>query len=158
MVLSGLMSQRVVSRAAITLFSLLFVLTARAQSDNVAGTMPEDYLPQLKPILAKALETAPDIIGKRFEQLVQEVRVEEERAKRLPQVGGSFNYGITQSATKANTTQQDRSSGFYYGFGASQALYQWGALKNQQEAARLSLLAAEKSYVQFYRTLSITIR
>src|SRR5438045_2275815 len=114
MVLSGLMYQRVFSRAAITLVSLLFISTGRAQSDNVAGTMPEDYLPQLKPILAKALETAPEIIGKRFEQLVQEVRVEEARAKRLPHVGADFNYGFTQSATQSNTSSQDRSSGFFY--------------------------------------------
>jgi outer membrane protein TolC len=158
MVLSGLMSQRVFSRAAITLLSLLIVFMGRAQSDEVAGTMPEDYLPQLKPILARAFETAPEIIGKRFEQMVQEVKVEEARAQRLPQVGGSFNYGFTQSATKSNTTSQDRSSGFYYSFGASQALFHWNALKNQSEAARLSLLAAEKSYVQFARSLSITIR
>jgi outer membrane protein TolC len=159
MVLSGLMSQRVFPRAAITLVTLLFlVCSARAQSDGLTGTMPEDYLPQLKPILAKALETSPEITGKRFEQVVQEARVEEARAARLPQVGGNFNYGITQSATQSNTSSQDRSSGFYYNVGASQAVFHWYALKNQNEAAKLSLLATEKSYALFYRSLSNTLR
>lgn len=158
MVLSGLMSQRVFHRAALMLVSLLSGFVARAQSDNnVVAMMPEDYLPELKPILAGALR-APEMVAKEFERLVQETRVDEVRSQRLPQVSGNFNYGITQSATKANTTQQDRSSGFYYGFGASQAVFQWGALKNQHEAARISLLAVEKNYVQFYRSISNTIR
>jgi outer membrane protein TolC len=158
MVLSGLMLQRVFSRAAITLVWFFCIIGVRAQPADVAGTMPEDYLPQLKPILAQALQTAPEIIGKRFDQLLQEVRVEEARSARLPQVGGNFNYGVTQSATRSNANSQDRSSGFYYNFGASQALWHWGALKNHSEAARLSLLAAEKSYAQFYRTISNSIR
>lgn len=155
MVLSGLMSQRVFPRAAITLVTLLFVSAARAQADSLTGTMPEDYLPQLKPILAQALETAPQIIGKRFEQLVQEARVEEERSRRLPQVGGNFEYGITQSAY---TNSKDRNTGLRYNLGASQALFHWNALKNQQAAAKLSLLAGEKSYALYYRALSNTLR
>ena len=155
MVLSGLMSQRVLSRAAITLVTLLFVSAVRAQWDNLTGTMPEDYLPALKPILAQALETSPQIIGKRFEQLVQEAKVEEERSKRLPQVGGNFDYGITQSAY---TNSQDRNTGFHYNVGASQALFHWNALKNQQAAAKLSLLATEKSYALYYRAVSNTLR
>jgi outer membrane protein TolC len=151
------MSQRVFSRAALTLVSLLLVITARAQSDNVAGTMPEDYLPQLKPILTNALRS-PDLVAREFERLLQEVRVDEARAQRLPQVGGNFNYGLTQSATKSNNSHQDRSTGFYYGFGANQALFHWRALKNQQDAARLALLATEKNYAQYYRAISTTIR
>jgi len=158
MVLSGLMSQRVFSRAAITFVSLWLALAARAQPETITGTMPEDYLPQLKPILARLLERAPEAISREFEVLLQEVRVEDARAQRLPQVGGSFNYGFTQSATRGSTSSQDRNSGLYYNFGAGQALFHWGALKNQSEAAKLSLLAAEKSYAQFYRSISVSVR
>lgn len=157
MVLPGLLLQRVISRVALALVSLL-IASGRAETEPTAGTMPEDHLPALKPILAAALQRSPELISREFERMVQEVRVEDARSARLPQVGGSFNYGITQSATRANTSSQDRSSGFYYNFGASQALFHWGALKNQSEATRLSLFAAERGYAQFYRTFSNTVR
>lgn len=161
MVLSGLMSQRMITRAAITLVSLLLLGTGRAQMASPVGselgTMPEDFLPELKPILAASLKQSPDAIAREFEVLSQSLHVDEAQSQRLPHLSGNFNYGITESATKGSA-HPERSSGLYYSAGASQAIWHWGELKNQVEAAKLADLAQKRLYAQFYRTLSNSIR
>ena len=158
MVSSGLTFQRVISRAVFAVFSLVFLISVRAESVEVAGTLPEDYLPALKEIIANALRRSPDLIVKEFDRMAQEARVTQANASRLPHLGGNFNYGTTQTATAANTSRQERNSGFFYNLGVSQAIFHWGALKNEREAARISLLVTEKNYALAYRELSVVLR
>ena len=56
MVLSGLTFQRVVSRTMFPVLFLVLHLCLRAQAAGIAGTMPEDALPELKEILRTALQ------------------------------------------------------------------------------------------------------
>ncbi len=158
MVLSGLTLRRVVSRLAFTLFVLFSIAGARAQPGDIAGTMPEDYLPDLKQILSGALQRSPDVMAKEFERLAQEARVTIANSARLPQAGGNFNYGSTQTATAGNTSSQTRDNGFFYNFGVSQAIFHWGALRNQADAARINLLVTERSFALAYRELSVLLR
>lgn len=159
MVLFGLLFQRAFRGAvlAMLLSGSVYCLRA-AELDDVTGTMPEDYLPELKAILAEALRRSPDAIGREFDRLAQEARLTIVNSARLPQVGGSFNYGINQQATASNTSSTTRDSGFFYSFGLSQALFHWGALKNQTESARISLVATNRAHAVAYRELSTTIR
>ena len=157
MVLSGLI-QRVVSRALFVMVTVVSFASLRAQSTNVAGTLPEDYLPDLKEILATALKRSPDVIAKEFDSLVQEARVIQVRAALLPQFGGNFSYGINQTATAADTNSKSKDDGFFYNFGLSQAIFHWGALKNQNLAARINLLVTKKAFAVAYRELSVTLR
>ncbi len=158
MVLSGLTFPRAVSRAVFAVFSLLLLVSAHAQPGQVAGTMPEDYLPELKPILAAALQRAPETITKEFDRLAAEARLIQVNSSRLPRFGGNFNFGSTQTATAANTSSQTRNSGFYYNFGLSQAIFHWGALKNERESARISVLVSDRSLALAYRELSVMLR
>jgi len=62
-----LMSPRGKGRA-LSVFGLLFVLgTARADTTVIAGSLPEDYLPELKVIIGAALRQSPQIIAKEIE-------------------------------------------------------------------------------------------
>jgi outer membrane protein TolC len=158
MVLSGL-NQRVVSRALFVMVTVVSFASLRAQSTNIAGTLPEDYLPELKEILTTALKRSPEVIAKEFETLVQEAKAIQVRAALLPQFGGNFSYGINQvEDAAAQTNAKSKDDGFFYNFGLSQAIFHWGALKNQNLAARINLLVTEKAFAVAYRELSVTLR
>ncbi len=158
MVSSGLTFQRVVSRAVFAVFSVLLAVCTQAQPSDVAGTMPEDYLRELKALLATALQRSPETITKEIDRLMAEARLTQVNASRLPRVGGSFNYGLTRTAIAANTSRQESNSGFYYNFGISQAIFHWGALKNEREAARIGVLVSDKNLALAYRELSVLLR
>src|SRR5262245_40479093 len=141
MVLSGLSIQRLFPRAVPPILaSCLLACAQGAEPNSVAGTMPEDYLPELNAILTNALQRSPEVIARDFERLVQEARIDGARAPQLPQLRGEFNYAASQTATASSSSSQSRDSGFFYSFSLNQALWHWGALKNQSDAARLSLL------------------
>ena len=158
MVLSGFTSQRVVLRTVFMLMSLLLGAPLRAQPADVAGTMPEDYLPELKQVLATALQRSPETILRAFEVELSQARLQIERSAQLPQLRGNFNYGMTETATASNTSSKTRDNGFFYNFGLSQEVFHWGALKNKSDAARLNVLIQDRSYVQAYRDLSVMLR
>lgn len=159
MVLSGSSLQRPFARAVLTIFCLGLLVSLRAaEPGGIAGTMPEDYLPELKPILAQAMLRAPDVIVKDFERLSSEARLLEANASRLPRLGGNFNYAATQTATSADASAKTRDNGLFYNFGLSQELFHWGALKNERAGARLGVLVAERNVALVYRTVCVTIR
>jgi outer membrane protein TolC len=157
MVLFGFL-QRIVSRSVFVMVTVVSLASLRAQPTDIAGTLPEDYLPELKEILATALKRSPDVIAKEFDRLVQEARVLQVKAALLPQFGGNFSYGITQTATASDTDSKSKDDGFFYNIGLSQAVFHWGALKNQNLAARINLLVTEKAFAVAYRELSVALR
>jgi outer membrane protein TolC len=159
MVLSGSWFQRFLASAVLVLFGFAVPMqVGAAEAPPIAGTMPEDYLPELKPILAGALKRSPELIVKEFERLVNEARIYGADAPRLPQVGGSFNYASTSSSVSGTNSEQSRGNGFFYSLSASQALFHWNALKNQSAAARLNLLVAERDMARVYRELAVQLR
>jgi outer membrane protein TolC len=158
MLLSALMSLRAGWRASSVLLLVLALPSLRAQAPEVAGTMPEDYLPGLKTILVTALKQAPQTIAKEIELTQATARLAVANAPRLPSVGGYLNYASNETATTTNTNNRTRDNGGFYNFGVTQALFHWGALKNESEKARIGVLIAQKSYNEAYRALAVTLR
>jgi outer membrane protein TolC len=158
MVLSGPTFQRVILRTVFTLLSLVGVTCLGAPADDIAGTMPEDYLPELKQILTHALRRNPEMIARDFERVMQEARVTETKAARLPNLGGNFDYGVSQTAVSSNTSSQSRSTGAQYNFSAGQALFHWGAIKNGIEISKLNLRAGSKDATRLFRDVSVALR
>jgi outer membrane protein TolC len=142
MVLSGLTFQRVVTRAVFLLFYLVAFSSARGQASDVAGTMPEDYLPQLKQILAAATERPPHLIESLFLIEAREAGRISANAARLPSLGSNINYGSTELSESGDSSTRSRDQGLFYNVGLNQAIFHWGALKNQSAIARIHLLLA----------------
>jgi outer membrane protein TolC len=134
---------------------------ARAQEldQGVGGTLPEDYLPELKPLIADALTRSPDLI-------VAELSVEIADAEKLangvhpllPSLGASVQYGLNQSAVTDNSGPSSRNLGFTYNANASQPLFQWGALKNQLAGQQIQVAIHEKNYAEAYRIFVGSLR
>jgi outer membrane protein TolC len=146
-------------RCAPPVLALFLALSAaRAQSDPVAGTLPEDYVPALKPILATALKQSPQIIAKEIEISQREAQVLGVDAQRLPRVDGHLDYTRNQTAISGNSATQTTDGGFFYGAGVSQPVFHWGALDNQSAAARIEVQIAEKNYAEGYRLVAYDLR
>lgn len=158
MVLSGPTFQRVVSRAVLLVFFPLLVACLRAQSGEVAGSMPEDYLPELKTILATAMQRSPQLLAAEFERTVQEARILVADAARIPNLRGTSEFASNQTSVTSNSGSSSRANGVFYRFEAGQPIFHWGALKNQSEAARINLRVAEKNFAMVYRDLAVILR
>jgi outer membrane protein TolC len=157
MALTGLSLPRVASCAVLVL-ALVFPTRAGAQSGDVTGTMPEDYLPELRTILETAFRRSPQVVAAEFERAISEARIDSANAARLPTVNGNLSYAVNQTAISSNTSSQTRDNGLFYNLGVTQALFHWRALKNQTDAARINLLVAQKSYDLAARELGTVVR
>lgn len=162
MVSTGLTYLRVFLRAVLVLVGLGLGGGGRAAElagvADVTGTLPEDFLPELQVILDSALRRSPQLVAADFERTVQEARIYGADSARLPNVRGSSEYASNQTAVTGSNSSQSRASGFFYRFEAGQAVFHWGALRNQSLAARFNLLAARKSYAIAARELGVVIR
>jgi multidrug efflux system outer membrane protein len=159
MVSIGLTFQRVISRAVFALLWFATVAGSRAgEPGDVSGTMPEDFLPELKAILDSALRRSPQLIAADFEREVGEAKIYLANSARLPNLRGTSEYASNQTSTSGRNSSESRASGFFYRFEAGQAIFHWGALKNQSKAAELSLQAARRNYAMVARDMSGVIR
>ncbi len=158
MVLHGSTLSRLVSRGVFLVVTVFSAGLACAQSADLVGTMPEDYLPELKAILAAAFERSPKLIAAEYARAVREAQIYGANAARLPNVRGTSEYASNQTSASGNSSSQSRASGFFYRFEASQALFHWGALQNQSRAAQINLLVEQKNYAIAARELGIELR
>jgi outer membrane protein TolC len=158
MLSSGLRSTRIQRRSVFWLVSLFALVGAHGQPADVAGTLPEDYLPPLKAILEKAWTQSPRTIEKTLELAISEARIDGLNSERLPRVHLWGNYAANQTAISGETDNRTRDNGFFYTLELSQSLYRWGELKNKSALGRLGVLIAEKNYAEAYRTLVQILR
>jgi len=123
----------------------------------VEGTLPEDYIPQLRPLLQMAVERSPSTIAASISVAQQEASKMQTDAVLWPSVGvnGSYQSTYEQEST-SNSTSSAR--GFVYGASISQPIFQFGALRNQVAMADLGLKITERQYAEAYRLLAMSIR
>jgi outer membrane protein TolC len=157
MVLSGFTFHRLFFSAVISLFGLS-VLCRGSENAEVAGTLPEDYLPALKTILADALKRSPEMIARDFERIIQDEKLKIAKSARLPSAGGNFDYGVSQTATASANSSQSRNTGAQYSFSLGQALWHWGAIKNEIEIQRISVQVGHKDTARLYRDTAVNLR
>lgn len=129
-----------------------------ASADAVRGSLPEDSLPALRPILERALRQSPQLIAAEFDRILAEIRVTLADAARLPGLGGSLNLASNETAISSNTSSQTRDNGFFYNLGVTQPLFHWRALQNQSVSARLNRLVAERSLDRAARDVAVLVR
>ncbi|MDP3071575.1 MAG: TolC family protein [Opitutaceae bacterium] len=158
MVSSGLWFPRVIPRVALTLCLLLPVAGARGQGSEIAGTMPEDHLPGLRAILATAFERSPHLLEAEYRRAEREARVLIDDSARLPGVSGRLNYASNDTSISSTNSSQSRATGFFYNLSVSQALFHWGALKNQSEIARIRVAIEQRKFDVAYRVLAVVLR
>jgi outer membrane protein TolC len=145
-------------RLPITLSLLLAATTSLwAEAPAVQGTMPEDYLPGLAPLLKEAVERSPTTIAASVSVAQAEAGRYLDAAELWPQLGLNANYAVSvQSQTGGPASPPNK--GFFYSANISQPLFQWGAYKNQALIGNLGEKIAERQFAEAYRILAVSIR
>jgi outer membrane protein TolC len=141
--------------AALSL-ALVAVISAKAEGPPLQGTMPEDFLPALRPLLQTAVERSPSAISASIAVEQQEGQKYASYSILYPSVNVNGSYAVDTS--KESNSQDSTSKGFYYGAGISQPVFQWGAYRNNALIGSLGLKIAQRQYAEAYRQLCILIR
>ena len=75
----------------------------RAQETGVTGTMPEDLIPGLRPLIESGLRQAPEMIARDIDVSISEAqRLYAGYAPLLPSVSGNAQFGEFQTAIANN--------------------------------------------------------
>jgi len=128
----------------------------RAEAPPLQGTLPEDYLPALKPLLLTAVERSPTTIASSL-NLAQAEAAKYLNAQSLwPSVTANANIEKSKEALTNGTP--NTSNALLYGASLYQPLFQWGAYKNQAQIGNLAYKIAERQFADAYRTLATSIR
>lgn len=131
---------------------------AAAQSPFDLPPLPEDLLPQLRPILKAALSQSPQMIQSNISIASAEATRIQDRAGMLPSVYGSANYSANKTAIASNVGYSSTSSGLFYNLSLNQPIFQWNALKNRNESGKIGVKIAQHQYAEAYRLLLVQLR
>lgn len=148
--------------------ALAAAAAAWAQDPTAAGTMPEDYLPGLRPLLESAMRRSPTMINQALTVAQDEAQMLIADSQMLPQISGSANYETSRVQIAEVTTQNGVTSslssppntgqGLFYGINGSETLFHWGQLFNNRKINKIQLEIAERQYDQAYQDLATQIR
>jgi len=143
------------------LAALLLAATAAslraAGPPSVAGTLPEDFIPELRPILAAAVNRAPIAISASIDIAQSEALLYGAESSLWPNIGGSASYAGNKESVSGGGLGST-SKGLFYSGNINQPLFQWGAFKWQADIGKLALKVSQKNFAEAYRQLANTIR
>src|ERR1035437_1706808 len=105
------------------LIVLLFAASLRAETPPVQGTLPEDYLPGLTPLLRAAVERSPNTILSSINLAQQEAQRYVYSYVLWPSVAGNASYGINNDSVSGGQVSTER--GLFYNVGVNQPVFQW---------------------------------
>ena len=138
--------------------ALAVPVAAQMLDSPAVGTMPEDYLPGLNPLLQSALEQSPRMIANQMQIAVADAqRLYNGVAPLLPNVNGNMQYGA-QSSSVSGGGPTSTNKGFQYNMQVNQNIFQWGALKNQLEVQKVAVTISQRNYAEGYRAYVGTLR
>lgn len=122
----------------------------------VTGTLPEDLLPGLEPLLKAAVERSPNTISASIDLAMAQAAKYQDAAVLWPQLSANADYQITSQAESNSPATTNK--GVFYGINLNQPVFQWGAYKNNAAIGSLGVKIAERRYADAYRGLAISIR
>jgi len=144
-------------RPYLTLFLVLAAVVAlRAEAPQVAGMLPEDYLPCIRPLLKEALERSPTTISSSIALAQAEANRYLQAASLWPSLNANANYQDTKESISHGAPSTAK--GLLYGASIYQPVFQWGAYKNQAQIGELSVKISERNFAEAYRILATTLR
>jgi outer membrane protein TolC len=140
--------------------ALLLAATVPLHADapSVDGTLPEDYLPSLKPLLKTAVEHSPSTLLANISVAQQEGNRYIDAQALWPQVSGNVNYTAQTESISGVGNGNSTEKGIFYNFGVTQPVFQWGAFKNNAAIGVLGVKIAQRQYAEAYRLLATQIR
>jgi len=136
--------------------ALIAAASLRAEAPSVQGTLPEDYIPGLRPLLQTAVQRSPNTISASIALAQQEAAKYIANSVLWPSVSFSSDYAATTEST--SQSQNSTSKGLFYSASIYQPIFQWGAYKNTALIGDLGVKIAQRQYADAYRQLAVLIR
>jgi outer membrane protein TolC len=138
----------------------------RAQETGVTGTLPEDLMPGLRPLIESGMREAPDMIARDINISISEAqRLYAGYGPMLPSLSGNAQYGeyetsIANSAQNSAPGSQTTSKtlGSFYEVDLYQPIFRWGSLRNQLQVQKISVLLSEKDFELGYMAFANSVR
>jgi len=152
------LSLRWFRRLALGLLALPLAAIAQTPTDQPLPPLPEDLLPELRPYLVSALTEAPQMVLSNINLATAEATRVQYNAGLFPSLGGSGSYSASKATVASSTSVSSTASGVYYSLGVSQALFQWGAVKNRAASGRVGVQLAGYQFADAYRALVMSLR
>jgi outer membrane protein TolC len=144
-------------RLSLTLSLVLFTgASLRAEAPPIQGTLPEDLLPGLAPLLKEAVERSPTSISASIAVAAQQAADYSSAAALWPKLSGNMGYQVSDESISRGATSSAR--GLNYGLNLGQPIFQWGAYRNGKLIGDLNVRIAEKQFGEAYRLLAVSIR
>jgi outer membrane protein TolC len=128
----------------------------RAEAPPIQGTLPEDLLPGLAPLLSKAVERSPSTISASIQLASAEAAEYGSAAALWPHLSASTSYLVSDESIARGASSTAR--GLNYGLNLNQPIFQWGAYRNGKLIGDLNVKIAEKQFADAYRLLAVAIR
>ncbi len=125
----------------------------------MAGTLPEDYLPGLRPLLDGAVRQSPEMIGEAIQiDVANAQKLFNGVAPMMPHMYSWVQYGQDKSAVASNTSASVTNKGYYYDLNFNQPVFKWGQLKYQLDIAKIGVELAQRSYADAYQRFVNALR
>ena len=141
--------------------ALAFVLSGplRAQQTGVTGTLPEDLMPGLRPLIESGMREAPDMISRDINISISEAqRLYAGYGPMLPSLSGNAQYGEYETAIANISQATSKTVGSFYEVDLAQPIFRWGSLRNQLDVQRISVLLSEKDFELGYLAFANSMR
>jgi outer membrane protein TolC len=142
------------------LVTLVLMATTGANASSAGEEnvqLPEDVLPQLKPLLEQAMLQSPKTLERNLDLVMAEADGYMARSASLPSAGGYVSYQKTEE-TQSGLINSGTGDKFYYNFSINQAVWQWGALEASRKISRIDRDLAKMNYDSAYRALAAEVR
>ncbi len=131
-------------------------VAALAQSGSLP-VLPEDVFPELKQILAEAVQQSPRMLSQSLNQEIAAADLISARSGLYPSAGGYLQASVTRDRREG--IQGDLSTDkLYYSFSITQPLFHWGERRNNAKIGEISKRIADRNYGEAYRLLAHEIR
>ncbi|MCB1103893.1 MAG: TolC family protein [Cephaloticoccus sp.] len=144
--------RRVFRFSAVTLCVGLY-----GSSVSAAPTLAEDVFPQLKGILAKAVEQSPRMLSQNLDRAAADGDMIQAKAGLYPTLGGFYQMTQTQDRREDQPGTLD-SDKVFYNISLTQPVFHWGERFNNARIGDIRRQIADENFKEAYRLLAHEIR
>lgn len=141
---------------------LLAVVFALAPVSSIAQSgplpvLPEDVFPELKRILASAVQQSPRMLTLSLNQEIASADLMQARAGLYPSASGFLTTSLTRDKREGiqDTLSTEK---LYYAFSIAQPVFHWGERRNNARIGEINKRIADRNYGDAYRLLAQEIR
>ncbi|KXU34722.1 hypothetical protein AXK11_07720 [Cephaloticoccus primus] len=120
-------------------------------------SLPEDYFPQLRELLAAALRESPRMLLARLDLDAAAGERTQARSGLYPSVSSTVR-GVFTSDIRRDLPGSTEATKTYYDVGLSQPVFHWGEKRNTARIGDIRSAIAERDYAEGYRLLAREIR